>query len=290
LTTSETAAATSFSIRAGIREFVEFLNKNRTPVNEKPIVMTGERDGISVEIAVQWNDAYTETTFSFANNINTVEGGTHLSGFRAALTRTINHYASRNSMAEKLTESISGDDIREGMAAVISVKIPQPQLKARPRPSSATPRSRASSRPSSTTGWARFWRRRRRSPNASSRRPSKPRWRVRPRARPAISSDARARWTTRRCPGSWRIARSETRRRAKSTSSKVNPQAAQPSRAAIGNSRRCCPSKANPERRKGPLRQDARHEEIRTIIAALGCGIGQDEFDASKLRTTASSS
>jgi DNA gyrase subunit B len=103
-----------FLYQGGIREFVEFLNKNRTPVNEKPIFMVGERDGTSVEIALQWNDAYTETTFSFANNINTIEGGTHLSGFRAALTRTINHYASRNNLADKLTESVSGDDIAKG--------------------------------------------------------------------------------------------------------------------------------------------------------------------------------
>jgi DNA gyrase subunit B len=90
--------------------------------------MTAERDAIIVEIALQWNDGYAETTHSFANNINTSEGGTHLSGFRAALTRTINHYATKNSLAGKLSESISGDDIREGMTAVISIKIPQPQF------------------------------------------------------------------------------------------------------------------------------------------------------------------
>jgi DNA gyrase subunit B len=117
-----------FLYEGGIREFVEFLNKNRTAVNEKPIVMTGERDGIIVEIALQWNDSYTEATYTFANNINTTEGGTHLSGFRAALTRTINNYATRNNLAEKLTESVSGEDIREGMTAIVSVKIPQPQF------------------------------------------------------------------------------------------------------------------------------------------------------------------
>ena len=117
-----------FLYEGGIREFVEFLNKNRTAVNEKPIVMSGERDGIVVEIALQWNDSYTEATYTFANNINTTEGGTHLSGFRAALTRTINNYATRNNLAEKLTESVSGEDIREGMTAIVSVKIPQPQF------------------------------------------------------------------------------------------------------------------------------------------------------------------
>ena len=77
---------------------------------------------------MQWNDSYTEQTYSFANNINTIEGGTHLSGFRAALTRSINNYATQNNLTEKLSESVSGDDIREGMIAIISVKIPQPQF------------------------------------------------------------------------------------------------------------------------------------------------------------------
>jgi DNA gyrase subunit B len=117
-----------FLYEGGIREFVEFLNKNKTVLSETPIYMSGERDRIQVEIALQWNDSYAETTYSFANNINTTEGGTHLSGLRAALTRTINAYAQRNNLADKLSDSISGEDIREGMAAVISVKIPQPQF------------------------------------------------------------------------------------------------------------------------------------------------------------------
>ena len=90
--------------------------------------MRGERDGIDAEIALQWNDGYTETLYSFANNINTHEGGTHLSGFRAALTRTVNSYAAKNNLTKDLKESISGDDIREGLTAVISVKIPHPQF------------------------------------------------------------------------------------------------------------------------------------------------------------------
>ena len=90
--------------------------------------MKGDRDGIDVEIALQWNDGYSEAVYAFANNINTHEGGTHLSGFRSALTRTINFYAGKNSLAKDLKESISGDDIREGLTAVISVKIPRPQF------------------------------------------------------------------------------------------------------------------------------------------------------------------
>jgi DNA gyrase subunit B len=117
-----------FQYDGGIISFVKHLNKNKTAVNEKPIYMKGDRDGIDVEIALQWNDGYSEAIYTFANNINTHEGGTHLSGFRSALTRTINFYAGKNNLAKDLKESISGDDIREGLTAVISVKIPRPQF------------------------------------------------------------------------------------------------------------------------------------------------------------------
>ncbi|MGE0592081.1 MAG: DNA topoisomerase (ATP-hydrolyzing) subunit B [Vicinamibacterales bacterium] len=118
-----------FQYDGGIVSFVQHLNKNRASVNDKPIFMKGDRDGIDVELAIQWNDGYTELVFSFANNINTHEGGTHLSGFRAALTRTINSYATKNNLAKDLKDAnISGDDIREGLTAVISVKIPRPQF------------------------------------------------------------------------------------------------------------------------------------------------------------------
>jgi DNA gyrase subunit B len=117
-----------FQYDGGIVSFVQHLNKNKAAVNEKPIYMRGEKDGIEAEIALQWNDGYAETLYSFANNINTHEGGTHLSGFRSALTRTINFYASKNNLAKDLKESVTGDDIREGLTAVISVKIPHPQF------------------------------------------------------------------------------------------------------------------------------------------------------------------
>jgi DNA gyrase subunit B len=118
-----------FLYEGGINSFVQYLNQNRAAATDKPIYMRGEKDGIDVEIALQWNDAYSETVYSFANNINTHEGGTHLSGFRAALTRTINAYAGRNNLTKELKDAtISGDDIREGLTAVISVKIPRPQF------------------------------------------------------------------------------------------------------------------------------------------------------------------
>ena len=117
-----------FEYGGGIRSFVQFLNKNKSLVNDTPIYMQGARDGVNVELAMQWNDGYAEALYTFANNINTREGGTHLSGFRGALTRTVNAYANRNNLAKDLSDSISGDDIREGLVVVISVKIPQPQF------------------------------------------------------------------------------------------------------------------------------------------------------------------
>src|SRR6478672_2579502 len=117
-----------FHYEGGIVSFVMHLNKNKSAVNEKPIYMRGEKDGIEAEIALQWNDGYVETIYTFANNINTHEGGTHLSGFKSALTRTINAYATKNNLAKDLKESVSGEDIREGLTAVVSVKIPHPQF------------------------------------------------------------------------------------------------------------------------------------------------------------------
>ncbi len=117
-----------FHYDGGIVSFVQHLNTNKVPVNEKPIFIRGEKDGIDAEIALQWNDGYAETIYTFANNINTHEGGTHLSGFRSALTRTINSYASKNNLAKDLKEGITGDDIREGLTGVVSVKIPRPQF------------------------------------------------------------------------------------------------------------------------------------------------------------------
>jgi DNA gyrase subunit B len=118
----------NFHYEGGIVSFVTHSNKNKASVNEQPIYMRGEKDGIDAEIALQWNDGYAETIYTFANNINTHEGGTHLSGFRSALTRTINTYATKNNLAKDLKESVSGEDIREGLTAVVSVKIPHPQF------------------------------------------------------------------------------------------------------------------------------------------------------------------
>ncbi|RME40809.1 MAG: DNA gyrase subunit B, partial [Deltaproteobacteria bacterium] len=117
-----------FQYEGGIRSFVEYLNRAKNPLHPKPIYIHGVRDKCDIEIAIQYNDGYDEKIFSFTNNINTHEGGTHLSGFKAALTRTLNNYATANNLLKNLKTTISGDDLREGMAAVVSVKIPNPQF------------------------------------------------------------------------------------------------------------------------------------------------------------------
>ena len=113
--------------KGGIVSFVEYLNRARNPVHKKPIYIKGEREGNIVEVSIQYNDAYNETLLTFANNINTTDGGTHLVGFRSALTRTINRYASTSKLL-KNNPALSGDDVREGLTAVLSVKLPDPQF------------------------------------------------------------------------------------------------------------------------------------------------------------------
>ncbi|MCY9667737.1 DNA topoisomerase (ATP-hydrolyzing) subunit B [Paenibacillus alginolyticus] len=112
----------------GIVSFVQHLNRNREVVNEVPIYVEGAKDNISIEIALQYNDSYTENIYSFANNINTHEGGTHESGFKSALTRILNDYARKSNSLKESDSNLSGDDVREGLAAIISVKIPEPQF------------------------------------------------------------------------------------------------------------------------------------------------------------------
>ena len=122
------ARRAEFKYAGGIAEFVKHLNRGKTVLHEKPIVMEASRDGVEIEIALQYNDTYSETVFSFANNINTVDGGTHLSGFRSALTRTINAIGQQLGLFKDVKDNLSGDDVREGLVAVVSVKLPQPQF------------------------------------------------------------------------------------------------------------------------------------------------------------------
>ncbi len=119
-----------FRFTGGIVEFVKLMNRGKQPLHDSPIYMEGRRDTVDMEIALQYNEGYNENIFTFANTINTVDGGTHLSGFRSALTRTINSFASSFGMQkdQKNGVAITGDDVREGLAAVVSVKLPQPQF------------------------------------------------------------------------------------------------------------------------------------------------------------------
>ncbi|GGG08302.1 DNA topoisomerase (ATP-hydrolyzing) subunit B [Paenibacillus aceti] len=128
LTDKRSGVSETFHYEGGIKEYVRYLNHNKEVLHEEPIYVEGQRDMIQVEVALQYNDSYTENIFSFANNINTHEGGTHESGFKSALTRIINDYARKNSMIKDNDSNLSGDDAREGLTAIISVKIPEPQF------------------------------------------------------------------------------------------------------------------------------------------------------------------
>ncbi|GAV14777.1 DNA gyrase subunit B [Paenibacillus sp. NAIST15-1] len=128
LTDERTGHSETFKYDGGIKEFVEYLNRNREKMHEQPIYVEGSKDNITCEIALQYNDSYTENIYSFANNIHTHEGGTHESGFKSALTRIINDYARKMNLMKDNNSNLSGDDVREGLTAIISVKIPEPQF------------------------------------------------------------------------------------------------------------------------------------------------------------------
>jgi DNA gyrase subunit B len=128
LTDERTGKSHDFRYEGGIVEFVRYLNQMKTPLHTKPIAFSREKDDVSVDFALQYNDSYAENVYSYVNNINTIEGGTHLIGFRSALTRTLVNYAEREGLAKQLKSQISGEDVREGLTAVLSVKVKDPQF------------------------------------------------------------------------------------------------------------------------------------------------------------------
>ena len=117
-----------FHYEGGIKEFVQYLNRSNTPLYDDILYFEGTKDGVMVEVAMQHNDAYTENSYGFVNNITTPEGGTHIMGFRNAITKTFNEYAKKNKLLKENDANLTGEDIREGLTAIISVKIEDPQF------------------------------------------------------------------------------------------------------------------------------------------------------------------
>ena len=274
-----------FKYAGGIAEFIKHLNRGKQVLHDKPIYMEAERDGVAMEIALQYNDAYSETVFTFANNINTVDGGTHLSGFKTALTRTINSVGQSLGLFKDVKENLSGDDVREGLVVVISVKLSQPQFEGQTK----------GKLNSDIAGTVQAF--------------VNERLGAYPRAEPARSREkiinkaidaARAREAARK-------ARDLTRRKGALDGGGLPGKLAdcserQPDRCELylveGESAGGTAKQGRDRRFQAilPLKgkilnvEKARydkmlgHEEIRAMITALGCGIGKDDFDVTKLR------
>jgi len=278
------ARRAEFRYAGGIAEFVKHLNRGKAVLHDKPIVMEAMRDGVEIDIALQYNDTYSETVFSFANNINTVDGGTHLSGFRTSLTRTINAIGQQLGLFKDLKENLSGDDVREGLVAVVSVKLPQPQFEGQTK----------GKLNSDIAGTVQAFVNERLSMYLEQNPP------VAKRIINKAIEAARAREAARK-------ARDLTRRKGALDGGGLPGKLADCSER---NPDRCelylvegesagGTAKQGRDRRfqailplKGKIlnvekaRYDKMlgHEEIRAMITALGCGIGKEDFDASKLR------
>jgi DNA gyrase subunit B len=125
---SDEVVEETYHYEGGVREFVAWINRNRANLHPEPVHLDGQKEKIRIDLGLQWTDGYTENVFTFANNINTHEGGTHLAGFRSALTRTLNDYGRKNDLLKGLEGGLSGEDCREGLTAVVSVQVPQPQF------------------------------------------------------------------------------------------------------------------------------------------------------------------
>ena len=225
--TSASARPKSFTTRAGSRSTSRSLSKSNEALHDV-IFFKGVREGVDVEVALQWTDAIHEVIFTYANNIHTAEGGTHLSGLKSALTRTINIYATKNNLFKNKEMRLEGDDTREGLAAIVSVKIAEPQFEGQTKTKLGNSEvegivsRRWSTRSSASSS-------RKIPPTREEDRQrarSRPPPRARPRAKPRTWCGARARSIRARCRASSPIARSATRRAASCSSSRATRQAA----------------------------------------------------------------
>jgi DNA gyrase subunit B len=274
-----------FRYEGGIREFVQHLNANKVPMHPEPIYVQAEREGVAVEIAMQYNDSYVENIFAFANNINTTEGGTHLVGFKAALTRVINTYAQKNNLLKSDKMQITGEDVREGLAAVISVKLAEPQFEGQTKTKLGNSEVKGLVESIVSQGLGDFLEE---NPQVARRVLDKTLAAARSR-----EAARKARELTRRksaldsssLPG--KLADCQSRDPRECEVFLVEGDSAGGS-AKMGRDRvfqAILPLKGkilNVE--KARLDKMLSNEEIRNIITALGCGIGVDEFDAGKLR------
>jgi DNA gyrase subunit B len=273
-----------FKYAGGIAEFVKHLNRGKVVLHDKPIMMEAMRDNVEIEIALQYNDSYSETVFSFANNINTVDGGTHLSGFRTSLTRTVNAIGQQLGLFKDLKENLSGDDVREGLVAVVSVKLSQPQFEGQTKGKlnsdiAGTVQAFVNERLGAFLE---------QNPQIAKRIINKAIEAAR-----AREAARKARDLTRRkgvldgggLPG--KLADCSERDPARCELYLVEGESAGGT-AKQGRDRRfqaILPLKGkilNVE--KARYDKMLGHEEIRALITALGCGIGKDDFDASKIR------
>jgi len=283
---AEKPRETLYRYEGGIVEFVQHLNKARHTLHQPPIYVEGESTGMILEIAMQWNDSYNETTYSFANSINTVEGGTHLAGFKAALTRTVNSYLAKSNIGKDAKDAtLSGEDCREGLTAVVSVKIPKPQFEGQTKTKLGNSDVKGMVEALVNDRLGAFFEQ---NPQIAKKIILK-----------GVEA-ARAREAARK-------ARELTRRKGALDSGSLpgklaDCQERDPDRCELflveGDSAGGSAKQGRDRRFQAilPLRgkilnvEKARfdkmlgHEEIRTIIAALGTGIGEDEFDPSKLR------
>jgi len=279
-----------FMYQGGIAEFIKLLNRGKTVLHEKPIHFEADRElpngagTLTMEVALQYNDGYSENISSFANNINTVDGGTHLTGFRTALTRTINAFGQEQGLFKDVKENLSGDDVREGLTAVVSVKVPQPQFEGQTKGKLNSDIAGYMTQFVNEKLGEYF------DKNATVGRKIVGKAIEASRAREAAR---KARDLTRRkgalesggMPHKLAGLQERDPERCELFLVEANRPVAPPSRAATGASRPFCRFGARSSTwEKARYDKMLGHEEIRSLITALGTGIGKDDFDATKVR------